>query len=196
VDVGAFGGWRFGGSFHDSSGESHTAEPSGSWGGTLDIYLHPGSALEVLFSRQETSVSAGGPTTLNLTLDHYQIGGLKEYEGERFRPFLAGLLGWSHVKMENQSKDLFSVTLGGGAKYFMTPKLGLRADLRGHLIFGNNYAVSASGGSSGGSVSFAGEVFAQGEVSGGLFFAFGGPREESGSSRPLDEYKQRESIPF
>lgn len=73
--------------------------------------------------------------------------------------------------------------------------LGLRTDLRCHLMFTNS-AVAASSGPSGGSVSFAGEVFAQGEVAGGLFIAFGGPREPSDTERPLQEFHQRESIPF
>lgn len=197
LEMGPMGGWRFGGSFDDSTGRTYTAEPSGSWGGVLDIYTKTDTALEVLFSRQESSVQSGGtlPVLLNYTLDHYQIGGLKEYEGEHLRPFLAGLLGWSHAKAGNQSSDFFSVTLGGGAKYYLTSWLGLRTDLRCHLMFTNS-AVAASSGPSGGSVSFAGEVFAQGEVAGGIFLAFGGPREPSDTERPLKEFHQRESIPF
>lgn len=197
LEMGPMGGWRFGGSFDDSTGRTYTAEPSGSWGGVVDIYGTPDAALEVLFSRQESSVRSDGtlPVLLDYTLDHYQIGGLKEYEGAHLRPFLAGLLGWSHAKVENQSSDFFSVTLGGGAKYYFTSWLGLRTDLRCHLMFTNS-AVAASSGPSGGSVSFAGEVFAQGEVAGGLFIAFGGPREPSDTERPLQEFHQRESIPF
>ena len=197
LEIGPMGGWRFGGTFDDSTGRTYTAEPSGSWGAVLDIYGTPDTALEVLFSRQESSVQSGGtlPVLLNYTLDHYQIGGLKEYEGEHLRPFLAGLLGWSHAKAGNQSSDFFSVTLGGGAKYYLTSWLGLRTDLRCHLMFTNS-AVAASSGPSGGSVSFAGEVFAQGEVAGGIFLAFGGPREPSDTERPLKEFHQRESIPF
>ena len=200
ADLTVFGGWRFGGTFHDELGQSHTAEPSGSWGGIVDLFLTPGSgsAVELLFSRQETSVNAGllGTGKVDLTLDHYQIGGLKEYEGERFRPFLAGLLGWSHVKAEGHSTDLFSMTMGGGAKYFLTPRLGLRGDLRGHLLFGNNNTVSASVGTGGGNLSFAGEVFVQGEVAGGVFLTFGGPRDGSYTPRPLDDFKRRDTVPF
>lgn len=197
LEIGPMGGWRFGGTFDDSTGRTYTAEPSGSWGGVMDIYGSPDAALEVLFSRQESSVRSDGslPVLLNYTLDHYQIGGLKEYEGERLRPFLAGLLGWSHAKAGNQSSDFFSVTLGGGAKYYFTSWLGVRTDLRCHLMFTNS-AVAASSGPSGGSVSFAGEVFAQGEVAGGIFLAFGGPRESSDEEQPLKEFQQRESIPF
>jgi hypothetical protein len=197
LEIGPMGGWRFGGSFDDPAGHTYTAEPSGSWGGVMDIYGTPDAALEVLFSRQESSVRSGGtvPVLLNYTLDHYQIGGLKEYEGQNLRPFLSGLLGWSHAKAGKQSSDFFSVTLGGGAKYYFTSWLGLRTDLRCHLMFTNS-AVAASSGPSGGSISFAGEVFAQGEVAGGLFIAFGGPREPSDEERPLQEFRQRESVPF
>lgn len=197
VEIGPMGGWRFGGSFDDSIGNSYTAEPSGAWGGVVDIYGSPDAALEILFSRQESSVRSEGtvPLSVNYRLDHYHIGGLKEYEGEHLRPFLTGLLGWSHAKAEGESSDFFSVTLGGGAKYYFTSWLGLRTDLRCHIMFTNS-AVAASSGPSGGSVSFAGEVFAQGEVAGGIFLAFGGPREPSDKERPLEEFRQRESIPF
>lgn len=197
LEIGPMGGWRFGGSFDDSTGRTYSADPSGSWGGVIDLYGSPDAALEILFSRQESSVQLDGPLLLprNYTLDHYQIGGLKEYEGEHIRPFLAGLLGWSHARTENQSSDFFSVTLGGGAKYYFTSWLGLRTDLRCHLMFTNS-AVAASSGPSGGTISFAGEVFAQGEAAGGLFLAFGGPRETSDTERPLKEFHQREPVPF
>lgn len=196
VEIGPMGGWRFGGTFDDSKGQNHTAEPSGSWGGVLDLYVGPRSAVEVLCSRQESSVQSADalPGQFNYTLDHYQIGGLKEYEGDRFHPFLAGLLGWSHVKAQNVSSDFFSVTLGGGTKYYLTRWLGLRADLRCHLMFTSSQ-IAASSGPSGGSVSYAGEVFAQGEVAGGVFIAFGGPRTPSEEERPLDQFHRRESIP-
>ena len=94
-EIGPMGGWRFGGSISDNSENTYTAEPSGSWGGTLDVFVKPDYAVEFLFSRQETTIAGdrlNGPS-IPLTLDHYQIGGLKEYAGDRFRPFLAGLLG-------------------------------------------------------------------------------------------------------
>jgi hypothetical protein len=197
IEIGAMGGWRFGGTFEDTSGQSYSAEASGSWGGILDIYTSPGAAVELLFSRQESSVRSGGPVPFqfNYTLDHYQIGGLKEYGETEFRPFLSGLVGWSHARGEAESSDFFSVTLGGGAKYYITPWFGLRSDLRCHLMFTNS-SVAASSGPSGGSVSFAGEVFAQGEVAGAVFLAFGGPRETIDRERPLDDFRQRETIPF
>lgn len=198
IEATAFGGWRFGGSLDDTQGQSYTAEPSGSWGGILDIFFAPDSALEMLFSRQETTVQAGNglPDRVNLTLDHYQIGGLKEYEGEKFRPFLSGLVGWSHVKTEDRSLDRFSVTMGGGGKLYLTPRLGLRGDLRAHVLFGNNNAIYASSGPNGGSVSFSGEVFVQGEVAAGIFLTFGGPRDASTTPGPLDDFKQRETLSF
>ncbi len=196
MEIGPMGGWRFGGTFHDQSGQSHTAEPSGSWGGLMDIYLTPDSAVEILFSRQESYVRSGGaaPIQFDYVLDHYQIGGLKEYGEKTFRPFLAGLLGWSHAKAENASSDFFSVTLGGGAKYYLTPWLGIRTDLRCHLMFTNS-TVAASSGPSGGSVSYSGTVFAQGDVSGAIFLAFGGPRQAVAPPTPIDDYRRRESIP-
>jgi hypothetical protein len=198
MELTGFGGWRFGGTFDDDKGQSYTAEPAGSWGGVLDIFLAPESAVELLFSRQETSVRAGDGSKdqLSLTLDHYQIGGLKEYEGERFRPFLAGLVGWSHVKTKDLSTDRFSVTMSGGAKYYVTPRLGIRSDLRGHLLFGNNNTIYGSSGSNGSSISFSGEVFVQGEVAVGIFLTFGGPREASTTPGPLDDFKKRETLSF
>jgi hypothetical protein len=196
IEVGPFGGWRFGGAFDDARGKSHTAEASGSWGGVMDIYFGSDSAVELLFSRQESFIRADAtvPTRFNYTLDHYQIGGLKEYREDKFRPFLAGLVGWSHVKGGNESNDFFSATLGGGAKYYLTSWLGLRTDVRCYLMFTNS-SIAASSGPSGGSVSFSGEVFAQGEVAGALFLAFGGPREQSESERTLQEFRRRESVP-
>lgn len=196
MEIGPMGGWRFGGTFHDQSGQSHTADPSGSWGGVMDIFVAPDSAVELLYSRQESGFSSGGsnPNKFNFVLDHYQIGGLKEYGEKTFRPFLGGLLGWSHAKAGNQSSDFFSVTMEGGAKYYLTTWLGVRTDLRCHLMFTNS-AVAASSGPSGGSVSYSGTVFAQGEVSGALFLAFGGPRQTVAAPTPIDDYRRRESIP-
>lgn len=196
IEVGPFGGGRFGGTFDDAQNISHTAEASGSWGGTMDIFLGPDSALELLFSRQESYVRADAPdpTRFNYSLDHYQIGGLKEYREDKFRPFLTGLIGWSHLKGQNESNDFFSATLGGGAKYYLTSWLGVRTDLRCYLMFTNS-AVAASSGPSGGSVSFSGEVFAQGEVAGSVFLAFGGPRQQSENDQTLQEFRRRDKVP-
>ncbi|MBL0057772.1 MAG: hypothetical protein IPP35_01280 [Elusimicrobia bacterium] len=196
LEIGPMGGWRFGGTFKDQSGQSHTAEPSGSWGGVMDIYYTPDSAVELLFSRQESAVPSGGtaPIDFNYVLDHYQIGGLKEYGEKSVRPFLAGLLGWSHAKGKNEASDFFSMTLGGGAKYYLTQWLGVRTDLRCHLMFTNG-TTAASSGPTGGSVSYSGDVFAQGEVSGAIFLAFGGPREVMAAPTPIDDYRRRGSIP-
>lgn len=198
LEIGPMGGWRFGGSFEDSLGNNYTAEPTGSWGGTLDVFVRPDYAVEFLFSRQETTINGGGSQSprIGVTLDHYQIGGLKEYAGERFRPFLAGLLGWSHVSSESDSTDRFSMTMAGGAKLYMTPRVGLRSDLRCHLLFGQSGVASASSGPNGGSISFAGDVFIQGEVALGLFLAFGGERDTMATPSPVDEMRRRKSVPI
>lgn len=196
IEVGPFGGWRFGGTFDDARATSYTTEASGSWGGVMDIFFGSGSAVELLFSRQNTSlpVNASVPTPINLTLNQYQIGGLKEYREDKFRPFLAGLVGWTHVKGGNKSDDFFSATLGGGAKYYLTSWLGVRGDLRCYLMFTNG-SIAASSGPSGGSVSYSGDVFAQGEVAGSVFLAFGGPRALPEEQRPLEEFRRRQTVP-
>ncbi|MBP9699252.1 MAG: hypothetical protein KBD85_04450 [Elusimicrobia bacterium] len=196
LEVGPFGGWRFGGSFDDAWGQSHTADASGSFGGLMDIYFGPDSALEILFSRQESSFQGDTFASIpfNYTMDHYQIGGLKEYREGKFRPFLAGLLGLTHVKTKSESDDFFSFTLDGGAKYYLTSWLGFRTDLRCYLMFTNG-AVAASSGPSGGSVSYSGDVFVQGEVAGAAFLAFGGAREQSEDEKALQEFRRRNSVP-
>jgi hypothetical protein len=178
LEVAPFYGLRFGGTFkNEATGDSLGVDESAVVGGTVNIALrNPREKLELLYSHQETQFEGAGATRrqVNLNVDVWQVGLLREYvyDDEQFRPFLVGTLGVTNFGFSgvSQDEDLFSMGLGGGFKYFPTPRIGFRLDLRAYVSF-----VEGGGGvaCSGGCVAtYSGSVFVQGEITPSVVISF------------------------
>ncbi|MCG3204603.1 MAG: hypothetical protein KCHDKBKB_01318 [Elusimicrobia bacterium] len=166
-EVAPFYGVRFGGQLQDTAtGDSINFDPAAAVGATVNMPL-PGlqEKLEFLYSHQETGFNVPGFTSsVNVRVDEWQVGLLREYEYEPYRPFLVGTLGATNLSFSGGLEDttLFSVGLGGGVKYFPTERIGFRLDARGYVSFvEGSGAIACSGGCV---VGYQGSVFMQGEI--------------------------------
>ncbi|MEO8333079.1 MAG: outer membrane beta-barrel protein [Gallionella sp.] len=157
VEVAPFAGHRYGGGFKDTNTAARfELADATSYGLLLDFDTEPNKQIEVFLSHQDTQLTTAGTFTGNplfdLTIDYYHIGGLFMMlpEGERVRPFVSGTLGLT--RMDPKRSDLttenrFSLSLGGGAKFFLSRSLGLRFDVRGiYTMLNADTSVFCSGG--------------------------------------------------
>jgi hypothetical protein len=179
VEVAPFTGHRYGGSFEDTNtAAKFEVGDETAYGLLLDFDLEPDKQIEVFLSRQATHLATTGPFTGNplfdLTIDYYHIGGLYMLpEGERVRPFVSGTFGLT--RMAPKRSDLtteyrLSLSLGGGAKFFLTRSLGLRFDVRGiYTMLNADTSVFCSGGCT---IKVRSNGFVQTEVGAALMMRF------------------------
>ncbi len=176
VEIAPFYGLRFGGNLvNDATGDPIHLDAAGALGATANIPL-PGlrEKLELLYSHQSSGFSSGGIGSIDVDVDVYQAGLLKEYmtEVDKFRPFLVGTLGLTHFAFESpfNDKDLFSVGLGGGFKYLATEHVGFRLDARAYVSFVEGSGSIACG--NGCVVHYQSSTFIQGEITPSVVVSF------------------------
>jgi hypothetical protein len=157
VEVTPFIGQRYGGSFADANtGASFEVADANAFGLVFDFDTEPDKQIEILLSRQNTSLSTNDPLftgnpLFDLTIDYYHLGGLYMLpDYDKVRPFVSGTFGIT--RMEPKRADLttetrMSLSLGAGAKIFFTKNLGLRFDVRGiYTALNADTAIFCSGG--------------------------------------------------
>ncbi len=178
----AFGGWQFGGQLGVREGKLRL-QANENFGGMLNLDLRPGIQLELSYTRQASLLELEEPPLgtrrelFDMTVEYFQIGALYQYEGrsERVMPFGVFTLGWTAFNPDQEtisSEDLFSMSIGGGAKLLLGERFGLR--VQGRLLFPIQWAggglFCGSGGCNAG-VS-GGTSIVQADVTGGLFVTF------------------------
>lgn len=156
VEVAPFAGFRYGGGFEDANTLSRFAVGnSAARGLLLDFDSEPDQQIEVLLSRQATQLSTAGPYTGNplfgLTIDYYHIGGLYMLpDFQRVRPFVSGTFGLTRMAPQRSgltTENHLSLSLGSGAKFFLTKNLGLRFDMRAiYTMVNADTAIFCNGG--------------------------------------------------
>lgn len=140
-------GYRLGGEFNaedeDFFDEDLDAEieESAIFGVIFGIPLTPNWKLELLANRQESSfiIDEGllSPTVElgDVTVSMYHAGLAFEWGLGQVRPFIQGSLGLARIEPdfpELNAENRFSASLGGGAKIFFSPNVGLRLEGRGY----------------------------------------------------------------
>jgi hypothetical protein len=181
AELTAFGGYRFGGEFEDSSSEQTLRLDEGqSHGLLLSLDDEVDTQLEFLWSRQTTGFKENqlfsGAPLFNLDVDYYQVGGTKFWyvPARPWFPFISGTLGVTHMRPQGpnlHNETRFSMSLGGGVKLPFNQHVGLRIDVRGYATFmdgGSN--LFCAGGRCTLQVSSGG--FWQAETSAGIYIAF------------------------
>ncbi len=139
VEITPFGGRQFGGELNIGTGVLNI--PSAwNYGLILDFVTGPGTQIEVLYVRQETSLeqrddATGSVTTLfDMAVEYFQVGVLYEPEISRTtRPFGNLTGGITHYQAQEPGRSgewRFSGGFGGGVKKSLTPHVGVRADAR------------------------------------------------------------------
>lgn len=169
-------GYRWGGDLETSRGEILGLNDGRSYGICLDYSPNADDdiKLEVLWSRQESGVNLGqfGLGQVDVTVDEFMIGGLIQGRYGKLYGHLTGLMGATLFSPDDSESDArFSLSLGGGVKYYLFKNLALRADVRGYcnIIEGDGTFIYIGGITI---AQFSGSTMWQGEVTGGLTLAF------------------------
>ncbi len=104
-----------------------------SYGGLLSVEIDDMSYIELGYLRTDTRLDArfreGDSKMVNLAVEQYQIGGVREFiEGPvvPFAKFSLGTTRYAQTSDGNERYWLFSLGLGLGAKVFLTDNIGLR----------------------------------------------------------------------
>ncbi len=178
-EVAPFIGYRFGGSVGDTfSAATYGIDGAGSAGVTVSVSVGKTTAIELLFSRQDTGVDvAAYPSTQHhaLTIDHLMAGAVGEFPGHDggLRPFVEAYLGLTRIQSRDANDGYStygSAALGGGVKFDLSRHLAARLDARAYAIFVNSSAAAACGG--GCAFAFSGDAMFQGEVAASLVLKF------------------------
>ena len=182
LEITPWAGYVSGGSFLDAAtSDVLRVGDSAGFGLVLDVQGTPSSGYELLYSFQRTELGGydapgrSGPTGLDV---HYlHVGGIREFERERFRPFVAGGLGLTALVPDGAgqgSSTNFSLSLGGGVKIPLSERAALRLEGRGYLTFmqsGTGIFCAVSSGGGGCAVEVEGDTFGQIAVLAGISFA-------------------------
>ena len=175
--ISPFYGYRWGGGLETVSGQEISFQDARAYGLALDYTpLHsPDFKLELMWSRQDSSLDFhgfGGENRVRMTVDEFLIGALVERPYGRFHPYLDALVGASLFGPEGMdSETRFSLSIGGGLKFFLLKNLALRADLRGYCtVVDSESAFISVGGVT--VAHFHGSTLWQGEISGGVTLSF------------------------
>ena len=140
IEVMPLAGYRFGGDFFELViGDPIDTDGAPAAGAVVNVLLADGMQVEALFTHQRariaTANAVGREPRAEVTVDHWQVGGLQELRNDRVRPFLTGLLGLSRYAVEGDNEFRFVVSGGGGVKLFATRHLGVRLDGRVFATF-------------------------------------------------------------
>ncbi|QZE12984.1 hypothetical protein K4L44_10325 [Halosquirtibacter laminarini] len=174
-------GFQFGGKVDFVQGQLNIRDDM-MYGGAVGVHLHPDGDAEFSYSRMDTRADFNSYGILksgsyNLSVDYFQVGYLHYMKRGALRPFGlisvgATLLNSKDDKVSDTS--LFSMALGGGVKYYLNDRVGLR--LQGRLLMpmyfdGAGFMVGFGGGGSYSSIGVsATSVMVQGDFSLGLVF--------------------------
>jgi hypothetical protein len=179
-EIAPFIGQRYGGSFADTNtGANFEVADDTAFGLVIDFDTEPDKQIEVLLSRQNTYLSTGDPLftgnpLFDLAIDYYHIGGLYMLpDFDRVRPFVSGTFGLTRMapkRADLTTENRLSLSLGGGAKIFITREFGLRFDVRAiYTALDSDTAVFCSGGCT---IKVISSGFVQTEVSAALMMRF------------------------
>ncbi|HQG30614.1 MAG TPA: hypothetical protein PLA83_01690 [Deltaproteobacteria bacterium] len=184
-------GYTYGGAFEEEdTGTDLNIEESPSLALAIDAEYEPDSQIEFYVSRQATEFKAdpddddetglalfpAGETLFDLDVYYIHIGGTYMWQ-ERvndFQPYIVGTLGVTHFVPRNSDYDPAtrpSISLGLGARYWITKHVGLRAESRGFATLFNG-SGSVFSNSEGLSIRVRSDAIGQIVANAGVFFEF------------------------
>lgn len=133
-----FTGYRFGGSLDEEDTENTRDFAEGSdWGVILGHTASDTTRYELLYSYQDSGLAdrTDPDNAFDLEIHYLHLGGTVDVSRDRFIPFVSGGLGLTHMSPDRYGLDnetLFSLSLGGGLKWYPTNRLGFRFEVRGY----------------------------------------------------------------
>ena len=180
IEITPFAGYTMGGEFHDATtGKTLSFDDTSSYGIMLDFKQAEDSWIELYYSRQQTRLKTDqgpffGNPLFDVNVEYFHVGGTYGADTGNVRPFVVGTIGATH--MVPQGADLhaetkLSLSLGGGARFYLTKRIGLRFDARWFgTFFNGSGSVFCSGGAC--LVNVQGSVLSQVSANAGVILAF------------------------
>ncbi len=109
---------------------------SDQYGVTLNIKMNSDIEAEFVWVQQNSVVSVKDVILYpietdisDITINHFQIGGIYLFDDNRVIPFFGMSIGWSTFSPDDKSfssNTKFTIGLTGGFKYFFTKNIGIR----------------------------------------------------------------------
>ena len=140
VELAPFVGYRLGFDFYHDRHGPVGSEGAPALGLAFDVPLSDGFQVEGLFTHQQGDIVVpiqpiGAAALSQVSIDHWQAGGLQELRDGHVRPFLTGTLGITRYAAAADNEFRFSIAAGGGVKLFAASHLGARLDGRVFTTF-------------------------------------------------------------
>jgi len=150
--IAPYGGYSLGGGQFDlkqvdgqslaqtSHSDKVSIDESGHYGLMLGLTTADPGNIYLSFSRQSTDLASAGmfsPRLITpLVVDYIHLGGTLYFPKGDVQPYITASVGATRMQPEFWSSETrFSLGIGGGVEYRLTPYLGLMADLRGYATF-------------------------------------------------------------
>ena len=137
-EITPFAGYLFTSNLQTFDGELKI-ENNFNYGLALDIRTNDNLSIELLYNRTDTEVRFKQDyfdtlkINFKLSIAYFQVGAHTETATGQFRPFAAFTLGATYFNPAEygiNSNWEFSVTAGGGIKYYFTDNIGIRLQWR------------------------------------------------------------------
>ena len=149
IEISPLLGYRFGGEFHEQTTDQDVnVDPAGAFGLAVDVEYAPDKMVEVFYSRQSTSIE---DTSLDIDVEYFQIGGVAEFTQDNYTPYAVGTIGATRFSPDGDfdSETRFSLTMGGGVKWFFNEHWAARVEGRAYFtVFDSDaqvFCVSSGG---------------------------------------------------
>ncbi len=179
TDVSAYYGYQFGSKAYGYNG-TLKLKGAGNYGAILEFGVRPDLMIQLQYMGSSTYASLSSYYEIakaDVNVNYYQIGIIRPFpvndKVEVFGSFSMGATQFAIQEAQYSDEWRFSITLGLGAKIWITDKVGIR--LQSRLLAPINWAglgFFCGTGGCGTSVN-AGSTFISGDVSGGLVFRLG-----------------------
>ncbi|MCB0806158.1 MAG: hypothetical protein KDC05_10200 [Bacteroidales bacterium] len=183
IEITPYGGYMFGGKFRFYEGELKIND-NPDFGISLDYEIAPEMKITLAWSQMNTSARFKpyygydylriDPFDVNV--GYIQVGTVREVDLDNVTPYGSLTVGAAYFTPQNVRYEQtwkFAATLGGGAKIWLSDRVGLR--LQGRLMmpmFWGGVGFSVGSGGAGFTVG-ASTSMVQGDLTGGLIFVLG-----------------------
>ncbi|MEW8657861.1 MAG: hypothetical protein AB2603_05975 [Candidatus Thiodiazotropha endolucinida] len=176
-----FTGHRFGGSFElDNHNNRLDIDNTTDWGFTISRAASDSTRYEFLYSHQDSSLAdtTDPENAFGLDIHYVHLGGTVDvysldYYQEKITPYITGGLGMTFMNPSQRGYDdetRFSLSVGGGLKWYPTERLGIRFEMRGYsTLIDSNESLFCDPGCN---LQIEGDAFPQFETNLGLIFSF------------------------
>lgn len=184
VDIMPYYGYQFATSidaYYYNSASRFRIKPAANYGLEIDVVLpYNDISITASFTNSSTYVTSqenfqAEEKLFDATQQYWMFGVSREVDMEQLRPFFGFIMGWTTVKPEDvalHNLSKFTLGLRGGAKYFISDRIGIFA--RARLLLPVQWAGAGIWFGSGSGITLnAGTTIVSGDVGGGIIISLG-----------------------